>query len=280
MLIRIDGRDAYAYTGGRPFDASRPTVAFVHGAQHDHSVWILQSRWLAHHGWNVLALDLPGHGRSGGAPLPTVEAMADWTLAFLDTAGATRAHLVGHSMGSLIALEAAGRAPARVASVALVGTAFPMRVSEQLLEAARTDESLAFDLINGWSHSGINHSPGCPGPGFSVFVQNRRLMERQKPGTLLNDFSACNAYANGAARAAALSCPALVVLGTRDVMTPPKAARALASAIADTRVVEIEGAGHALMTERPDEVLDALRRFLDDAAQAAARSAEGAIARA
>ena len=107
---------AYAYTGGKAFDAALPCVVFVHGALNDHSVWTLLARWFAHHGHGVLAVDLPGHGRSGGAPLASVEALADWLLALLDAAGVRRAAFVGHSMGSLIALEAAARAPQRVTS--------------------------------------------------------------------------------------------------------------------------------------------------------------------
>ena len=262
MRFDVQGRTAYAYTGGRPFDPSRPVVAFVHGAQHDHSVWILQSRWLAHHGHSVLAFDLPGHGRSEGPALPDVGTMADWVVRALAAAGASRAAIVGHSMGSLIALEAAGRAPQVVTGIALVGTAFPMKVSDTLLDAARDDEPAAFDMINRWSHAKLVHRPGTPGPGFSVFVQNLRLMERQPRGVLLNDFAACNAYDGGLARASALHCPALVVIGARDAMTPPRAARALASAMPAVQVVEIAGCGHAIPTEAPDELREALAAWL------------------
>ncbi len=272
MLLEVAGRQAYAYTGGRAFDPARPVVVFVHGAQHDHSVWALQSRYLAHHGYSVLAVDLPGHGRSAGPALDSVEAMAGWVLALLDAAGADRAALVGHSMGSLIALEAAAQSAARVSRLVLAGTAFPMKVSDALLSAAREDEARAFDMINAWSHSGITHRPGSPGPGFSVFVANRRLMERQAPGVLLNDFAACNRYEGGLRSAATIACPALFVLGERDVMAPPRAARALIDAIANSEVVTVPGCAHALMTERPDALLDALRRFLAPLRSAAAPS--------
>jgi len=262
MELSVAGRPAYAYTGGKPFDPARPSVVFVHGAQHDHSVWILQSRYLAHHGYSVLALDLPGHGRSAGPVLASVEEMAAWVVQAARSAGATSAAIVGHSMGSLIALEATGQALQWVSRVALLGCAFPMKVSDVLLSAARDDEPRAFDLINVWSHSGISHRPGTPGPGFSIFMENRRLMERQAPGVLLNDFSACNAYQGGGQRAAQLACPALFVLGQRDVMTPPRAARGLVDAIRQREVVELPRCGHNMMSERPDLVLDALKRFL------------------
>jgi len=271
MLIDVDATPAYAYTGGRPFDPARPVIVFVHGAESDHSVWALQSRYLAHHGFAVLALDLPGHGRSAGRAIASVEALADWLIALLDAAGVSRATLVGHSMGSLIALEAAARAPARVERLALVGTAFPMKVSDALLAAARDDEPRAFDLINYWSHSTINARPGCPAPGFSVFVQNRRLMERQRPGVVLIDFQACNAYAAGHQRADTLACPVLFVLGQRDMMTAPRQAReliercraaAVRGGLPAPSVVEIADCGHQIMSERPDALLGALRDFL------------------
>jgi pimeloyl-ACP methyl ester carboxylesterase len=262
MLLTVDGREAYAYTGGKPFDPALPVVVFIHGAQHDHSVWILQSRYIAHHGCAVLALDLPGHGRSEGPPLESVEALARWVINMLDAAGATRATLVGHSMGSLIALEAAGSAGERVERMVLVGSAFPMKVAAPLLDATRDDEPLAQDMVNIWSHSTYAAKPSNPGPGFWIVGQNLRLMQRIAPGVMHVDFKACNAYANGLARAAQVACPTLFVLGGRDMMTPPKAARELQAAIRGQRTVHIPASGHALMAEQPDAVLEAITGFL------------------
>ncbi len=262
MELNVNGRKAYAYTGGKPFDATLPTVVFIHGAQHDHCVWVLQSRYLAHHGRGVLAVDLPGHGRSDGPALASVEEMAEWIVALLDAAKVEQGALVGHSMGSLIALECAARHPGRVRAIALVGTAFPMRVSDELLDATRDDEPLAQDMVNIWSHAAYAHYPSNPGPGFWVMGENLRLMQRQAPGVMHADFVACNAYSNGANAAAATKCPALLVLGKRDIMTPPRATRDLMAAIPGARKVEIAGSGHALMAEKPDEVLDALAAFV------------------
>jgi pimeloyl-ACP methyl ester carboxylesterase len=262
MQLIIDHKAAYAYTGGRPFDPALPAVVFIHGAEHDHCVWVLQSRYLAHHGRGVLAVDLPGHGRSEGPPLDSVEAMADWIAALLDAAGVKQAALVGHSMGSLIAVECAARYPQRISRIALIGTAVPMRVSDELLDATKNNEPLAQDMVNIWSHSSYAQYPSNPGPGFWVMGENLRLMQRQKPGVMHVDFAACNSYANGAQAAAKVICPALLVLGKRDIMTPPRATKELTSALKDKRVVEIAGTGHALMAEKPDEVLDALVGFV------------------
>jgi pimeloyl-ACP methyl ester carboxylesterase len=264
MILEVQGKQAYCYSGGKSFDAALPAVVFIHGAQNDHSVWGLQTRYLAHHGFGVLAVDLPGHGRSSGPALASVEAMADWLLAVLDAAGVGRALLAGHSMGSLVALEASLRAPERVSGLALLGTTWPMKVSDALLETSKSDEQAAIDMVNIWSHSSIAQKPSSPAPGFSIMGGSRRLMQRMgqlNPAHLFHtDFTACNAYANGQAAADAVRCPVLFVFGDKDMMTPPRSTKLLVSAIAHGRIVTVD-AGHSMMAEQPDAVLDALYAF-------------------
>ena len=254
--------EAYAYTGGKPFDPELPVVVFMHGAMNDHSVWTLLARWFANHGFAVLAPDLPGHGRSGGAPLASVEALADWLLALLDAAGVANASFVGHSMGSLIALEAASRAPARAAHLVMVGTAYPMVVSPALLESARVDPFAAIDNVNVFSHSTTAAKPSYPGPGAWLHGGSRALMRRMQLGQrdanlFLTDFEACDRYRGGLEAAARVTCPTTLVLGARDQMTLPKQAGRLAQALG-ARTVTV-ASGHAAMSEAPDEVLDAVR---------------------
>ena len=264
MKFDVQGRSAYAYTGGRPWTASDRCVVFIHGALNDHSVWTLLARWYAHHGWRVLAVDQPGHGRSDGPPLPSVEALADWVLALLDAAGVASAHLVGHSMGSLIALEAASRAPDRVAGLVMVGTAYPMKVSDALLATARDDPARAIAMVNAFSHSSLASKPSYPGPGAWLRGGASALMHRTQDGGEGNlfehDFRVCDAYANGLEAAAGVRCPAHLIVGTRDVMTPAKATKELASVLRAT--VARVASGHALMQEAPDAVLNAMRQVV------------------
>ena len=272
MQIPVDGHTVKVYEGGRAHAAGtapRGTVVFLHGAQNDHSVWILQSRYLAHHGWRVLAPDLPGHGGSAGPLLADIDSAADWLLRLLEACGETRAAVCGHSMGSLIALAAGARAPEHITGVALLGTAAPMRVSDALLEAAERDEARAIEMILGWSNHGLHHPPGHPGPGFSIYHQNRRLMQRQAPGVLLNDLLACHRWEGADAAARTLRVPALIVNGANDMMTPPRAADGLARVLGDpggscpalTRMT-LAACGHNLMAEHPAAVRDALCRWL------------------
>jgi len=265
MKLTVNGRTAYAYTGGKPFDATLPCVAFVHGALHDHSAWTLLARWCAHHGFGVLAVDLPCHGGSDGPPLPDVESLAGWLLDLLGAAGVRQAALVGHSMGSLIALEAAGRAPERVTRLVMMGAAYPMKVSDALLATALENPLRAIDMVNAWSFSTFAPKPSFPGPGMSLHGSNRALMLRMQagaPGLNLfhHEFTTCNRYTGGAAAAAKVHCPVTFVLGASDQMTPPKAARDIAAAL-KARVITVD-AGHNLMAEAPDAVLNALRAGL------------------
>jgi len=255
----------YAYTGARPFDPALPCVVFLHGALNDHSVWTLCARWFAHHGHSVLALDLPGHGRSGGAPLGSVAALAQWVLRVLDAAGATRAAVVGHSMGSLIALEAAARAPERISRLVMVATAYPMTVSRELLDTARDAPQVAIDRVNVYSHSGLAPKPSYPSPGNWLRGGNRALMRRmQAARTDVNlfhhDFGVCDAYADGLDAAQRVQCPAHLLLGSRDQMTAPRQAGELARTLKAT--VHRLDAAHVLMAEAPDQTLAALRRAL------------------
>jgi pimeloyl-ACP methyl ester carboxylesterase len=268
MIFEVQNRPAYAYTGGKAFDSSLPTAVFIHGAEHDHSVWGLQTRYFAHHGFNVLAVDLPGHHRSVGPALTSIPALADWLAALLDTAGVARACVIGHSMGSLIALDFAARYPERATHLALLATAVPMAVSDALLDAALSREPEAIAMVNEWSHSTLAAKPSSPGPGFWLHGMNQRLMERVaqtgEPRLFHTDFTACNTYTDGLARAAQVRCSVLLVVGKRDVMTPPRAAQTLAEAFAQASVPNRKvmlDAGHALMTEQPDATLDTLFAF-------------------
>jgi len=266
MRIQLKDHTIYAYTGGKDFNPAQPTVVFIHGVLNDHSVWILQSRYLAHHGWNVLAIDLPGHCKSGGEPPATVEEASAAIVALLDAAGVQQAALVGHSFGSLIALETAARAPERVSQLVLVGTAYPMRVSPALLESSVSAPMKAIDMVNTFSHSTLAPPPSALGPGTWLYGGSRALMRRvlasnTKVNVFYTGFKACDSYANGDAAMEQVQCPTLFVLGSQDQMTPPKAAQSLVGKAKNAKVVQLP-AGHSLMTEDPDGVLQALKDFL------------------
>jgi pimeloyl-ACP methyl ester carboxylesterase len=258
MQLSVNGVETFVATGGKPFDKSLPAVVLLHGAGFDHSTWALHSRWFAHHGHSVLAPDLPGHGRSSGKALPTIADMADWTAALLDAAGAPKARLVGHSMGSLIALETAARHPDKVSALSLIGTAATMTVGPDLLKAAEANDASAVDMVSIWGLGFRAELGGSLAPGLWMHQGAQRVLERTAPGVLHSDLNACNTYQNALAAAAQVKVPTTVILGERDMMTPAKAGKTLAAAIPNARTVVLPGAGHMMMVEQPDELLAAL----------------------
>ncbi len=264
MEFRVGRHTAFASTGGRPFDPAKPAIIFVHGAANDHSVWQLPARHFAHHGFSVAAIDLPGHGRSKGRPLASIAEMARWLGDVRGALGLEHAHLVGHSMGSLIVLAAAGSAPEGVERIVLAGAAPAMPVHEDLLEAARAGDHAAIDLITYWglSHASQFGMHRCPGLWMNGGIQ--RLLGRAADGVLATDLAACAGFEDGTALAARVLAPSLLILGERDMMTPIAGGRALADTIADARTAVFPGCGHMMLAERPNETLDALRDFLID----------------
>ncbi|HEX7883382.1 MAG TPA: alpha/beta hydrolase [Afipia sp.] len=258
MILTVDGAKVFATTGGKPFNPELPLVVFLHGAGFDHSMWALFSRWFSHHGYSVLAPDLPGHGRSTGQLITSIAGMADWTIRLIDTAGAKKAGLVGHSMGSLVALDAAARYPDRISTLSLIGVGGAMPVSPDLLNAAKDNSHDAVDMVSIWGFGFAAGLGGSQAPGLWMMGGGQRVLERDAPGVLFNDLSACNDYKTALDSAAKVTAPTTLILGERDMMTPLKSGQQLAATIAGSTPVVLSGAGHMLTAERPDAVLKAL----------------------
>ena len=262
MELTVKGKGVYGSTGGRDFDPAQDPVIFLHGSGMNRTVWQLQTRYFAWHGRSVLAVDLPGHGKSAGPALASIEAQAEWVIALMDAAGAAQAALVGHSMGAALALETAAAYPDRVSAIALCGVAEAMPVHPELLEAGLEGDRHAFDLITSWGFDRKAHIGGHKAPGVWMTGGGLRLLERGRDAVVGTDLAASNAYKGAPAAAAKVRCPALFVLGDRDRMTPPRNARPLIEAIDGAAVETIANCGHMMMVERPDETLDALRKLL------------------
>jgi pimeloyl-ACP methyl ester carboxylesterase len=262
MELSLHGAPVFLADYGKGCDPARPTVLFVHGAGMDHSAWPLQARHFAYRGWNALAVDLPGHGRSGGELLGTIPAMAAWVADLIEALRVSAVHLVGHSMGALIGLDLAARHGDRIAGLALLGAAPRMPVHRALLEAAGQTGPLAAELICDWGFGPAGHFGGHRAPGSWMLGHALRLLEGSTGPRLHTDLAACNAYEEGLQAAARVRCPTLVLAGVADRMTPARQAAKLAQAIQGARLVTLPACGHMLMVERPDATLDALIAFL------------------
>jgi pimeloyl-ACP methyl ester carboxylesterase len=260
MDITVNGKKTFVATGGKPFDKDKEPLVFIHGAGMDHTIWYLQVRYFAHHGRSVLAVDLPGHGRSEGPVLPTISEMADWVIAMLDELGVEKAGVLGHSMGALVSLDAAGRYQGRISGLGLLGCAATMKGNPVMIEAAKNNDHLAMDLVNSWGHGRPAHFGLHAQPGLWMTGGGIRLLERSGPGVLHNDLVACDIYEEALERAQTTACDTVLVLGTLDMMTPVRNAKPLFEVLKGVQTVILEGSGHMMMTERPGETLDALRK--------------------
>jgi pimeloyl-ACP methyl ester carboxylesterase len=259
MKLDVDGRAVFATTGGATFDPAKPAVIFLHGAGFDRTAWRLQTRWFAHHGRSVLAVDFPGHGWSDGPPLGNIAAMADWTAALIAEAGLKQAALIGHSMGALVALECAARHGDKVRALGLCGIASEMPVHPEMLDSAKANTLKVQELMTFWGIGNALHMGGMVSPGLWLRRESLAVLAGNRPDVIHTDLAACNAYKDAAARATGVKCPTVLVLGDGDLMTPSAKAKLLSAAIAGAKAVVIPNCGHFMMIERPDETLDALR---------------------
>ena len=249
-------------TGGIEFDDSKPVIMFIHGASMDHTIWALQGRYFAHHGYSILAVDLPGHGASDGPALESIEEMANWTASIINATVKRPVILVGHSMGAIVALETAAQNPGKITAMALAGIAVPMTVSPELLTQTVHKPPEAIDSILAWAYSGRSQLGGTAVPGLWMLGGGRKLIERNAPGQLHIDFKACDNYSHGLESAANVKCPTLIIAGDDDKMTPPKASETLRRALPHSRIEFIKGGGHMMMVECPDQTLETLKHFI------------------
>ena len=262
METRIDGRMVRCATGGRSLDGDEPSVVLVHGAGGNRTVWQLQTRWIAHHGYRAAAVDLPGHGGSDGPAPGSIAEMGAWLAATVDSLGLAPAHLVGHSMGTFVVLEAAAQRPEVARSLVLLGTAGAMPVHPALQAAADADDRMAGRLITSWGIGSRAHTGGHASPGMWLIGGNTSLLDRARPGVLAGDLAACAAYDGAEAAAARVQCAVTLVLGREDKMTPNKRAAAMIDAFADARTVYLDRVGHFLQIESPIPVRRAIAEAL------------------
>jgi pimeloyl-ACP methyl ester carboxylesterase len=250
-FLTVAGYKAY-YAHRRPVPAAQPPVVLIHGAGGTHQHWLYQVRDLPQA--PSYAPDLPGHGRSEGAGRDSIAAYGDWLVAFLDAAGLERAVLVGHSMGGATALDTALRYPDRVVGLGLVATGARLRVAPALLVSIQQDRDRAIRLLSEWTY-------GPEVPDELVRLGRRQLAEISAE-VLYGDFAACDAF-DVMGRLGGIGMPALVVCGTKDRMTPSKYSVYLRDQIAGATLHLVEGAGHMVMLERPQAVVNTLSTFLE-----------------
>lgn len=262
MYFEVNGKQAFATTGGKTLDSNLPTVIFLHGSGLDHTFWGLQSRFFAFRKYSVLVPDLPGHTHSEGPPLDTIEGMADWLNDVTIALGVKDLSVVAHSQGCLVALEFASRYPEKVRTVSLIASGLATPVNDALIEAAENNPEAAIAMMVSWGFGPAGHLHQGPIPGNSMVAGGRKVMRGNVPNELATDLRACNAYTNGKAAAAAISCPVQVILAGKDRMAPRKAGMQLVEHLNDPELHIIADSGHMVPQEAPDQCRTLLRDFI------------------
>ena len=262
MKYKFRGESIHIATGGRAFDSSGKVITLIHGSGQNHLTWILQSRYLAHRGFSVLAPDFPGHGLSSGEPLKSIEAQAEWIIELLASLSVSQYSLVGHSQGALVSLETASLVSKKIQSICLIAGAMSIPVSDDLIDASEKALQKAVNLMTSWGHGSGAHMYDNTMPGHSFLEYGRRIMASNNRKALLTDLTACNNYKNGKYAASQIYQPTLCILAEEDKMTPIKFGKAMAKQIKNSGVIVIEKAGHILPAEKPLEVNKALHSFL------------------
>tara|TARA_B110000495_G_C22993606_1_gene585432 strand:- start:370 stop:1188 length:819 start_codon:yes stop_codon:yes gene_type:complete len=263
MKLKINSKEVFASTGGRPFDKSKPLIIFIHGSGFDHTVWMLQTRYFAFHGFAVLALDLPGHGLSEGESLKSIEDMAEWLNKVVQSIGYSEASLVGHSQGCLIGLEFAARYPKKIKTLSLMGASGSMPVNPILLELADKDDHKVVGLMMDWCHGPAGQFGTHCIPGMNhIYIGSALLTNKPIKSTLAIDLHACNNYINGFESAEKLQIPVLSILGDEDKMCSLKAGKKLSNIINNIEINIIKSCGHMMHLEQADQILSILKKFI------------------
>ncbi len=262
MYFDVNGKQAFATTGGKPFDNGKPVVVFLSGSALDHLFWALHSRFFAFRNYSVLALDFPGHTNSEGPELTSIEEMADWLNDAVEVLAADNLSIVGHSQGCLTALEFVSRYPDKVRTVSFIGSGLATPVNPGLIAAAENDPPAAIDMMISWGFGAAGHLHQGPIPGNSMAASGWKTMFRNAPAGLAADLKACNAYKGGVAAAAKIGCPQQVILGAKDRMTPRKAGLQLVEHLPAPELHVVQESGHMVPLEAPDTCRSLLRNFI------------------
>ena len=235
----------------------------MHGSGLTHIVWSFHEQFYSTQGFNVLSVDLPGHGNSEGPSLKSIEEMADWINSVIDAVGYKEASLVGHSQGCLVTIECTARYPDKIKTLSLMGGAGAIPMNPDLLALAESGDPKAVDLMMDWAHGPAGHFGGHPVPGlYHINTGGMLAKSRTIKDTLGVDFRACDNYKNGFEAAKKIKIPTLSILATDDKMCPVKEGRKLADLIEGSKVDIIDNCGHMMLLEEADRVLKVLKSFI------------------
>ena len=256
MIFQIENKNIYASDLGQGVDTKKKTIVFLHGSGLSHIVWSLTEQFFLNKNFNVLSLDLPGHGNSDGPCLDSIEKIADWLEEVFKKLDLNNLILVGHSQGCLEILEYAYKYKNRLKKLVFVGGSNKMPVHPNLIELAQNGDSDAVKLMMKWGYEGSKKFIG--GNPVEKIIQSPRDIRE----ILAVDLVACNNYKNGTEAAKSIECPSLFIFGSLDKMVNLEAGKKFSNLVKNSTVHIIEGCGHMIMIEKAFEMRDKVLEFL------------------
>jgi pimeloyl-ACP methyl ester carboxylesterase len=257
LIITIKNKSVYASDAGRGVENFKDTIIFLHGSGLSHIVWSLTEQFFSNKNYNVLSIDLPGHGNSEGPCLDSIEKIADWLEKVFEELKLKNIILVGHSQGCLEALEYSFKYKHRLKKIVFVGGSYRMPVNKDLIDLASDGDSDAVKLMMKWGFEGSKKFIG--GNPIKKIIQSSRDISE----ILAVDLIACNNYQNGSDAAKAINCPAMFIFGELDKMTNLESGKKFANLVKNSTTHIIIGSGHMIMIEKAFEMREKILEFLN-----------------
>ena len=256
MIIEIENKSVHASDAGQGVDNSKDTIVFLHGSGLSHIVWSLTEQFFSSKNFNVLSIDLPGHGNSEGPCLDSIEKITDWLEKVFEKLNLKNLILVGHSQGCLEAIEYSFKYKKRLKKMVLISGSYRMPVNKDLIDLASNGDSDAVKLMMKWGYEGSKKFIG--GNPIERIIQSPRDISE----ILAVDLIACNNYANGSKAAQSISCPIMLVFGELDKMVNLEVGKKFANLIKNSTTHIIPGCGHMIMIEKAFEMREKVLEFL------------------
>ncbi len=256
MIFNIENKSVHASDAGQGINISKDTIVFLHGSGLSHIVWSLAEQFFSSKNFNVLSIDLPGHGNSEGPCLDSIEKISDWLEKVFEKLNLNNLIIISHSQGCLEALEYSLKYKDRLKKLVFVGGSYRMPVNEDLIDLASNGDSDAVKLMMKWGYEGSKKFIGG-NPIERIIKSPRDISE-----ILAVDLIACNNYKNGSEAAKAITCPVMLVLGELDKMVNLEFGKKFANLVKNSKTHIIEGCGHMIMIEKAFEMREKVLEFL------------------
>ena len=257
MIFQLENKNVHASDSGQGIDTKKDTIVFLHGSGLSHIVWSLAEQFFSLKNFNVLSLDLPGHGNSDGPCLDSIEKIADWLENVFDKLKLKDLILVGHSQGCLEILEYSYKYKERLKKLVFIGGSNKMPVHPNLIELAQNGHSDAVKLMMKWGYEGSKKFIG--GNPVEKIIQSPRDISE----ILAVDLKACNNYSNGSEAAKDIDFPSMLILGELDKMINLEAGKKFSNLIKNSTTHVIKGCGHMIMIEKAFEMREKILEFLN-----------------